>query len=139
MHCRLQRREMNWHAEHSGRFTLMIIPPPHLDVYYASTCAPCRVELPVIYQALRGGSDIRILVVSDMPRAKEDLSAVGQRLAQVASFAPGPSPNGRLRLAGDADGILPYTQAVDGRGHACASWRGMLTLSRIRKLFSKCR
>jgi hypothetical protein len=92
----------------------------------------------VLLQALREGSDVRVLIVSDAPRAMQDLSSAGQPLARIASIAPGSSPNNRLRMAGDADGILPYSKAVDGHGRVCARWRGMLSLSRIRELLLRC-
>jgi len=87
---------------------------------------------------MQDGTEIRVRIVDGVPQATIDLAAVNQRLARNASAAPGSSPNDRLRRAGDADGILPYSQSVDRQGHVCASWRGMLTLSRIRALLSKC-
>ncbi|HEY0265208.1 MAG TPA: hypothetical protein VGC16_00560 [Rhizomicrobium sp.] len=117
----------------------MVPQPPHLDVYYASTCAPCRLELPAIAAAVAKGGDIRIVIVSDMPRARAELSAVSPPLAQGARLAEGATPRDRLRRAGDGDGILPFTRAVDGGDATCASWRGLLTRDRIVRLLAACR
>lgn len=112
---------------------------PHLEVYYASTCAPCRVELPVILEALQDGTNIRILIVSDLRQAKADLAATAPRLVQAAQMADGRDARDRLRGAGDADGILPFTRAVNAKGKICATWRGALTRFRIQDLLSRCR
>lgn len=109
-----------------------------MDVYYASTCAPCRVELPAILEAVRDGSDIRILIVDAPRRAMKDLAAIEPRLAGLARPAAGGDPRARLRRAGDADGILPFARSVGADGRVCGAWRGMLTLSRIRALLSRC-
>ncbi len=117
----------------------MVPALPHLDVYYASTCAPCRLELPVIAEALAKGTDIRILVVSDLPRARAELSDTAQPLARVARLADGSSPRARLRRAGDGAGILPFASAAAAGTASCASWRGILTRDRIVCLPAPCR
>lgn len=117
----------------------MFAAPPHLDVYYASTCAPCRVELPAILEGIQAGKDIRILIVSDPQRAKADLAVVGSQLAQVARMAEGNGPRDRLRHGGDPDGILPFTRSVGAKGRICATWRGALTTLRIDDLLARCR
>lgn len=117
----------------------MIATPPHLEVYYASTCAPCRVELPVISEAITAGNDIRILVVSDPDRARTDLATVNPALLFKMRLAEGKNPRDRLRLAGDTDGILPFTRSVGAQGNICATWRGLLTRFRIRALLARCR
>lgn len=116
----------------------MLTAPPHLDVYYASTCAPCRLELPVVLHALADGTDIRLLIVSDPLRAKADFTTAGAALVRVARLAEGESPRDRLRRAGDADGILPFARSVGAKGRICAAWRGALTRLRIQALLSRC-
>lgn len=116
----------------------MITPPPHLDVYYASTCAPCRLELPAILGAINDGKDVRLLIVSEPARATADLKATSSRLLKVMSPAQGSNPRDRLRRVGDADGILPFTRSVSAKGNVCAIWRGTLTRWRIRDLLSRC-
>ncbi len=115
----------------------MVPTPPHLDVYYASTCAPCRLELPVL--AAARGADIRILIVSEEARAREDLAAVSISLAKTARLANGHSPRDRLRQAGDDDGILPFTRVARADGGTCVAWRGILTRARIAGLLAACR
>ncbi len=117
----------------------MFSAPPHLDVYYASTCAPCRLELPAVLQALRDGKHIRILIVSDVQQARADLAATSPRLVQVAQVADGRDARDRLRRAGDTDGILPFTRSMDAQEKVCTTWRGALTRLRIRDLLSRCR
>ena len=117
----------------------MFATPPHLDVYYASTCVPCRLELPAVLEALQQGRNIRIWLVSDVERAKADLAATSPRLVQIARMAGGHDARERLRRAGDADGILPFTRSVNAKGQVCATWRGALTRLRIRDLLSRCR
>jgi len=126
-------------AAFAMRIPNMFPTPPHLDVYYASTCAPCRAELPAIRDAVRDGKDIRILIVSDPQRAAADLTAVEPKLAQLARMADGDDPRERLRRAGDMDGILPFSRAVGAKGRSCATWRGALTHLRILGLLSLCR
>lgn len=117
----------------------MIDVPPRLEAYYAPVCAPCRLELPAVLKALDTGNDIRILIVSDIARAKSDLQAVSPHLDQAAHIAAGRDARDRLRRAGDADGILPFARSVSARGKVCATWRGALTAFRIQDLLSRCR
>lgn len=114
----------------------MILPPAHIDVYYASTCVPCRLELPVLRSAIVNGMDIRIVIVSDQAQAKLELGAA--QLADRATLAPGISARDRLRRAGDQDSILPFARTVRMGTKACATWRGILTLPRIKSLLSSC-
>ena len=116
----------------------MVVTPPHLDVYYAPTCAPCRLELPAILGAIEDGKDIRVLIVSDPVRSIADLAAVSSKLVKVAYPAQGANPRDRLRRVGDADGILPFTRSVGGKGRVCGIWRGALTRWRILDLLSRC-
>jgi len=117
----------------------MFATPPHLDVYYASTCAPCRLELPAILEAIQDGKKIRILIVSDLQQAKADLAATAPKFVQAAQLAAGHDARDRLRRAGDSDGILPFTRSMSAKGNVCATWRGALTRFRIQDLLARCR
>ena len=111
----------------------MIAVPPALEVYYAATCAPCRLELPVLAAALREGAPVRVMLLTEEKRARAELAAISPDLAAQAVAAPaGQDPRIILRQAGDADGILPFART------SCAGWRGTLTLERIRTLLAGC-
>ncbi|HEY4075594.1 MAG TPA: hypothetical protein VGM26_01555 [Rhizomicrobium sp.] len=116
----------------------MIPSPPHLEVYYAPSCAPCRLELPVISGALTAGKAIRILIVDDLVQANAQLVAVSPRLLQTAQMAQGQDARDRLHRAGDGDGILPFTRVIGGKDQVCATWHGELTSWRIEALLTHC-
>ena len=116
----------------------MIPSPPHLEVYYAPTCAPCRLELPAILEALTAGKAIRILIVDDVVQSRAQLAAASPRLSRTAQMAEGRDPRDRLRRAGDGDAILPFTRVISAKNHVCATWRGELTRWRIETLLTRC-
>ena len=117
----------------------MIPPVVVLEVYYASTCAPCRLELPVLAEAVRDGLPITVMMLTDPVRARRELAAASPELAaraQPAGDAAG--PRAALRDAGDPDGILPFSRVRGADGTTCRTWRGLLTLERIRTLLAAC-
>jgi hypothetical protein len=115
------------------------IPPAVLEVYYAPSCAPCRLELPVLAEFERSrGAKQRIVIVSEEKIARETLRAESPRLEQTAVSPPRADPRATLREAGDLDGILPYARAIAPSGRTCARWRGRLTLARARALVASC-
>ncbi|MDA8229781.1 MAG: hypothetical protein M0006_00415 [Magnetospirillum sp.] len=117
----------------------MIPPAPILDVYYASTCVPCRLELPVLAQAVQDGLPVTVVVLTEEARARRELAAVSPGLEAAAVAAPAATdPRATLRAAGDPDGILPFSVARRPDGRACRTWRGSLTLDRIRRLLASC-
>ncbi len=82
------------------------LPPPVLEVYYSPTCAPCRLELPVVAEfAKRDGVRVRIVIVSEEVRARDDLRQISTRLVADAVVGSQSTPRAVLRAAGDADGI----------------------------------
>ncbi len=114
-------------------------PPPMLEVYYAPSCAPCRLELPAVAEfARRDGSRVRVVIVSDETRARIDLGQVSPALAASALVGSHATPRAALRAAGDGDGILPYARSLAANGKICARWRGGLTLARARALLAAC-
>lgn len=116
----------------------MTPPVPVLEVYYASTCAPCRLELPVLAQAARNGTPITVIVLSEESRARRELAAAAPELERSASVPASTDPRAVLRAAGDTDGILPFARVPTATGGTCRSWRGTLTLDRIRRLLAAC-
>lgn len=117
----------------------MPVPPqPILEVFYASTCTPCRLELPVLAQVQRAGTALRIVVIGDPDRARRELAGAAPQLSLVAVVPAHASPRAILRNAGDADGILPYARAVVPDRRICASWRGILTVSRVNYMLAGC-
>lgn len=115
------------------------LPPPVLEVYYAPSCAPCRLDLPVVVEfAKLDGARVRIVIVSEEARARGDLRQVSARLAADAVVGRQSTPSAILREAGDDDGILPYARSVTAKGDICARWRGRLTLAKAQELVSAC-
>jgi thiol-disulfide isomerase/thioredoxin len=114
-------------------------PPAILEVYYAPSCAPCRMELPVLAEVRRrDGAKLRIVIVSDDQKARDTLRAVSPSLAQAAHSPQFADARASLRAAGDPDGILPYARSLSSTGRTCAQWRGGLTLGRVRALVAAC-
>ena len=114
-------------------------PPPTLEVYYAPSCAPCRLELPAVAEFARvDGSRVRIVIVSDEVRARVDISQVSRALASQAISEAHSTPQATLRAAGDNDGILPFARSLAANGQICARWRGQLTFGRAQQLVSAC-
>jgi thiol-disulfide isomerase/thioredoxin len=113
---------------------------PVLDVYYASTCAPCRAELGALAEVVREGHDTLIIhFLTDATIARDELAAASPSLLERAVALPaGTDQRAVLRDAGDADGILPFSRVRMGDGRACAKWRGILTVTRIKALLRAC-
>jgi thiol-disulfide isomerase/thioredoxin len=115
------------------------LPPPVLEVFYSPTCAPCRLELPVLAEVVRGqGTSVRIVILDQEERARGELHAVSPGLDAVAVGPEATAPADVLRAAGNDRGILPYARAVDSEGAACSTWSGGLTVSRIKSMFAAC-
>ena len=115
------------------------IPPPTLEVFYASTCAACRLDLPVLAQLARqDGTRLRIIILADEARARTEISAALPTLDQQSVVASIKGPRETLQLAGDEDGILPFARAVS-TNKTCASWRGRLSIARARALLAACK
>jgi hypothetical protein len=119
---------------------VFLLPPPILEVYYAPSCAPCRLELPTIAEISRqDGVRIRIVIVGDKEKAMADLHATSPRLDRYAE--PGRRGDAReiLRRAGNPDGILPYARSVTSDGKNCVRWRGRITLAKARQMLAACK
>jgi thiol-disulfide isomerase/thioredoxin len=115
------------------------LPPPVLEVFYSPSCAPCRLELPVVAQiAGRPDVQIRIVILDQEERAREELRGVSPALESAAVIPSHRSPNELLREAGDEKGVLPYARSVAADGEVCAGWSGGLTMSRAQGLLAAC-
>jgi hypothetical protein len=117
---------------------MQALPPPVFEIYYAPSCAPCRLDLPVAAALVeRDGVTLRIVIVSDAVKARADLRAVSPALANSAVLPAGQNPRAILRSAGDPDGILPYARTRE-RGRTCATWRGRLSLDKALQMIAAC-
>ena len=115
------------------------LPPPVLEVFYSPSCAPCRLELPVLAKAVEGGGTVvRIVILDQEQRAREDLRAVSPKLEAAAVAPTEADPRDTLRSAGNANGILPYALSRTDRGEVCDRWSGGLTMTRLRILLEAC-
>ncbi len=120
----------------------MPLPPPDipvLEVFYASTCEPCHLELPNLAQLVQD-TNLRMVIVllTDEVKARNELQAVSPDLEAVSMPSSNPDARAALRAAGDADGILPYARLRQADGRLCGSWRGILTAARVKILLASC-
>ena len=116
-----------------------IAAPPVLEVYYSSTCAPCRVELPAVAEfAKQNGARVQIVIVSDEARARNEIRTLSPALEAVAVARVTASPGAVLRAAGDENGILPYARSLTPSGAICARWLGRLSLAKAGDLVAAC-
>ncbi len=115
------------------------LPPPVLEVFYSPTCAPCRLELPVVAQLVnQGGVRVHVVILDQEERAREELREVSVDLEASAEGRYDKVPNAVLRAAGNSNGILPYARTLAANGAVCAKWAGGLTLTRIRDMLDAC-
>ncbi len=119
---------------------MIVAPPPAmLEVYYAPSCAPCRLELPALAEFARTDpTRLHIVIVNEESLARETLIAASPRLGAAAASSPVSNARALLRAAGDADGMLPYARALTPSGRICARWFGILTHDRLRTLLNSC-
>lgn len=118
------------------------LPPdlPVLEVFYSPSCAPCRLELPVVAQIAAGQeARIRIVILDQPARSRNELRAVSPALEAAATDpATGTSPREVLRAAGEDRSILPYARSLTPDGAVCAKWSGGLTLARAQGMLDAC-
>jgi hypothetical protein len=114
------------------------VPGPTLEIYYAQSCAPCRLELPAISELVqKEHAPVHFFVLDGGPESRRTLGAA----APGATITDAASRGGErkvLAAAGDTDAILPYARAVGLRGELCAAWRGRLTVSVGVRLLAQC-
>lgn len=115
------------------------LPPPVLEVFYSSTCVPCRLELPVLAEVVRGQeTTVRIVILEQEERARGELRAVLPTLEAVAVGPETSDPRDALRAAGNDRGLLPYARSMTAQGDVCSTWSGGLTASRVKSLMAAC-
>lgn len=114
------------------------LPPPVLEVFYSSTCTPCRLELPVLAEVSEAGVRVRIFILEQEGRARAELHAVAPQLEGSAIGPSAATPGDALRAAGNDRGILPYARSVSAQGEVCATWSGGLTVGRVKSLLAAC-
>jgi hypothetical protein len=115
------------------------LPPPVIEVFYSSTCTPCRLELPVLAKIVgEQGMRLRIVILEQGERARADLRAVSPQLEAVAVGPTAVPPRNVLNAAGNNRGILPFARSVTAQGAVCSTWSGGLTVSRVKSLLAAC-
>jgi hypothetical protein len=115
------------------------LPPPVIEVFYSSTCTPCRLELPILAEVMgEQGTRMRIVILEQEERARAELRAVSPRLDAIAVGPTAATPGDALRAAGNDRGILPYARSMTAQGEICTTWSGGLTLSRVKSLLAAC-
>lgn len=114
-------------------------PPAIIEVYYDSRCAPCKRELPVLAEAMGEDLPLAIVILGDEAQARTDLREVSSALLGRTRGVGVQDPRAVLRSAGNDDGTLPYARSVRVDGLVCKSWRGMLSLEKIRALLAACK
>jgi hypothetical protein len=115
------------------------LPPPVIEVFYSSTCTPCRLELPALAKVVgEPGTHLRIVILEQGARARAELRAVSPELEAVATGPSAVSPGDVLRAAGNDRGILPYARSLTAQGDVCSTWSGGLTVSRVKSLLAAC-
>jgi thiol-disulfide isomerase/thioredoxin len=113
------------------------IPPAILEVYYAPSCAPCRLELPVLAELVRDDhARVRTVIVSEEAKARRELSEFALGATAVVASRPHSTPRATLLAARDTEAILPYARALTPAGKVCARWRGRLAVLRARALLA---
>jgi len=114
--------------------------PAHIEVYYASECTPCRLELPVLARIAADGTiPFSIVVLGDAREGLAQLAAVSANLTVLARASNAWDMRKALREAGDKDAILPFARALSAEGKLCGSWRGVLTQERMARLLALCK
>ena len=116
------------------------MPPAIVEVYFDSSCTPCRRELPALAKAVgEENIPLAIFILGDETKAREQLNEISPVLLPRAKSVGDKDVRGVLRAAGNDEGILPYARAVQANGHVCAQWRGILNVDRIRALLAACK
>ena len=83
---------------------------------WATWCAPCHVEMPMLDRFARAHGDVVVLALS--ADSRRDLPAV-RRMAAGMAFRVGMASATRVNTLGAAD-VLPQTWVMDGKGRVVA-------------------
>jgi cytochrome c biogenesis protein CcmG/thiol:disulfide interchange protein DsbE len=103
---------------------------PILINFWASWCAPCRIEAPILEElARREGITLYGIAYKDKPEdARAFLSELGNPFARLAD-----DPDGRVAIDWGVTGV-PETFVVDGEGIIRARFAGPLTEDVVRDI-----
>lgn len=113
-------------------------PPETVLLFVAAWCAPCHGELAHLAEIRDGARPYRVLVVPfDDSRAT---MAMLQGVPATARLLPDRKAQRRMAamVATESPG-LPFSVAIDGQGHVCATQAEALTASTARALVARCR
>ncbi len=106
----------------TARFDPQRVEGPYLLNVWASWCAPCRIEHPILMALAEDGVPIYGVVYKDEPAdARAFLTKLGDPFAGLAA-----DPEGRAGLELGLTGA-PETFVVDANGVVRARWRGPIT------------
>lgn len=114
-------------ADHRGQVVLVNL--------WASWCAPCRREVPLLSR-LRSDMEQDGLVVLGVNFEDLDSGTLRQAAERLGIAYPVLRPRGRLGGTFAPPGVLPYTWLVDRQGRIRAAWGG---LAREAELHRVCR
>jgi hypothetical protein len=115
------------------------LPPPVIEIFYSSTCTPCRLELPTLAKVVgETGMHLRIVILEQGERARAELRAVSPQIEAAAVGPTAVPPGDVLRAAGNDRGILPFARSMTAQGDVCSTWSGGLTVSRVKSLLAAC-
>jgi hypothetical protein len=96
--------------------------------------------LPVLAQIVeKRNMRLRIVLLDQEKRARGDIQKVSLRLEKLAVPSSVHPPRQALLSAGDSDGILPFARSVSPSGKTCATWRGGMTMLRVKAMIAACR
>lgn len=101
--------------------------------FWATWCAPCRAEMPMLAQTQRkyrkDGLQVVGITMAQPQATMSFLNALDIRYPTLIGIDASPAPTTAF---GDTAGLLPYSVLVDRSGHVMATKLGPLDASTIR-------
>lgn len=106
--------------------------------FWASWCAPCMEELPLLVEAQRRYGAQGLQIVGPALDEREAVSAVSARLGitypVMADFA---RADAAMQALGNTQGALPYSVLIDPAGRIQEIVLGALSADRLEKLITR--